>query len=71
MRKRIKPKTTVGTPIKVVIAALTIVLPLNFLRANAMAIGVPQSVAKMMAVPEKRRERKTIPWISGSPAAMS
>jgi hypothetical protein len=59
--KRIKPKTTVGKPIRVLNIVFITILPRKFLRAINIASGSPQSVAKIIAVPEKRRERETIP----------
>jgi len=39
--------------------------------AISIASGVPQRMAKITAVPEKRRERETIPRISGSPVTIN
>jgi len=39
--------------------------------AISIASGVPQRMAKITAVPEKRRERETIPSISGSPVIIN
>jgi hypothetical protein len=50
---------------------LIIVLPRNSFMAISIASGVPQRIAKITAVPEKMRERETIPRISGSPATIN
>jgi len=49
MRKRIKPKTTVGKPIRVLRAVLINVLPRKSFMAINIESGVPQRIAKMTA----------------------
>ena len=52
-----KPRTTVGMPISELKKVLTSALPRKSLSAISIEIGVPQSDAKITAIPEKRRVR--------------
>jgi len=71
MSQRIRPSATVGIPIRVVKKPLTMDLPRKFFMVKSIAMGVPQSMASIVAKPEKRRERKTTLYSVGSPENIS
>ena len=70
-RYKIKPKATVGTPMKVLKTLFISSLPRKSFSPRSIAMGTPHSMAINVAAPETYNERKVASQTLGFPEKMS